>query len=110
VTEESLRADLDRLVAGAAAGELCAIIGTLEAAKAAAWARVIGSAVPKENHQADAVPERLLTPEEAAAIAAVPTRRIYSWAHGTRWAHRPSRKCLRISEGAFRRWLATRNR
>jgi hypothetical protein len=49
-----------------------------------------------------------ITPEDAATIASVPVRRIYKWADGQRWASRPSRKCLRIDEAGFRRWLATR--
>jgi hypothetical protein len=55
-----------------------------------------------------AMNERFITAEEAAAIAGVPTRRIYEWARGQRWATRPTRRCLRISEGAFRRWFASR--
>ncbi len=62
--------------------------------------------------------ERLLTPEQVVEIAGLPretsdeTRRsiarIYSWAKGQKWAVRPSRRCLRINEGAFRKWLSAR--
>jgi hypothetical protein len=52
----------------------------------------------------------LITPEDAATIARVPVRRIYAWAKGARWASRPSRKCLRVDERGFRRWLAMSGR
>jgi excisionase family DNA binding protein len=51
---------------------------------------------------------RFLTPKEAARVANVPTRRIYEWAHEASWAHRPTRRCLRIDETAFRQWLSRR--
>ena len=54
---------------------------------------------------AEAEPKTWITPEQAAVIAAVPKERIYSWAKGQRWASRPSRRCLRIEETGFRRWL-----
>jgi hypothetical protein len=52
--------------------------------------------------------EDWITPEQAAAMAQVTKRRIYEWARGKRWAHRPSRRCLRISRAGFRTWLASR--
>jgi hypothetical protein len=75
-----------------------------------AWARLSTPAPamppPPEN--------RFLTPVEAAQLAGLPDpegrgrRRIYEWARGQRWAVRPSRKTLRVSEAAFRQWLMTR--
>jgi hypothetical protein len=60
-----------------------------------------------------------ITPERAAEIAGEPIdapearrrarRRIYGWAKGQRWANRPSRRCLRINEQGFRRWLSARS-
>lgn len=53
-------------------------------------------------------PETWITPEQAAEIAAVDRRTIYDWATGKAWASRKSRRCLRIAEGPFRRWMAAR--
>ncbi len=55
-----------------------------------------------------ASPSRLITPEDAARIASVPAKRVYDWARGKRWAHRPTKRCLRIDEKGFRSWLAAR--
>jgi hypothetical protein len=63
---------------------------------------------PKVTSISEPEPERWLTPEQAAAIADVKVKRIYSWAKGQKWASRPTRRCLRINEGAFRKWLAAR--
>jgi hypothetical protein len=84
------------------------LIGALEQAKAAAWGR-LNTPAPAPPHDAKAQPERLLTPEEAASIAQVPVRRLYGWARGQGWARRPTRRCLRIGEASFRRWLAMRS-
>lgn len=80
--------------------QLAARLATLGASLAASTGR--GAQPVREEA------ERLLTPEQAAEVAAVPVARIYSWARGARWAQRPSRRCLRISERSFRRWLASR--
>ena len=82
------------------------ILGPLEEAKAEAWARLLVPPLQKAEAKCE---ERLLTPQEAAAIAQISTKRIYSWARGQRWARRLSRKCLRISEQGFRRWLQARS-
>ena len=83
------------------------LIGALEQAKAEAWGR-LNSPVAPPSPDTKAQPERLLTPEEAASIAQVPVRRLYGWARGQGWARRPTRRCLRIGEASFRRWLAMR--
>jgi hypothetical protein len=109
--------DLRKLFAEAAREELPDLIGDLEAEKARAI--VLLTAPSSGNgHPPAEEPEPWLTPAAAAAIAGLPVatpgdsqrsvRRIYEWARGQKWASRPSRKCLRISEGAFRRWLASR--
>jgi len=90
-------------------------VPALALAVAARLAQVGGSmtAVPistSGNGKSDPEPEHWLTPQAAAAIAAVPETRIYAWARGQRWATRPSRRCLRIDEGGFRRWLAAKGR
>jgi len=83
------------------------LIGALEQAKVEAWGR-LSTPVPSPVQDAKPQPERLLTPEEAASIAQVPVRRLYGWARGQAWARRPTRRCLRIGEASFRRWLAMR--
>lgn len=53
----------------------------------------------------------LLTAQEAADLARVSPRVIYGWARRADWrlfAHRLSRKVLRIEASGFRRWLASR--
>ena len=87
--------------------ELPGLIGELETAKATAWARIL-----QPPGSAEARPVALdgwLTPQQAAAIAGVGRRTIYDWAVGKAWASRPSRRCLRIAETTFRRWLAARD-
>lgn len=101
--------DLDALVVGAAPEDLPAIIGQLEAAKARAYARLAAPAAVVQTDEAPALPRpRFLRVAEAAKVAGVPERRIYEWAREARWAHRPTRRCLRIEEGAFLRWLERR--
>jgi hypothetical protein len=90
------------------AGNLPGLIGALEQAKAEAWGR-LSTPVGPPPQEKKAQPERLLTPEEAASIAQVPVRRLYGWARGQGWARRPTRRCLRIGETSFRRWLAMRD-
>jgi hypothetical protein len=99
-------AQLADLVATAPAEQLPDIVGRLAAEQARALARIASShpapvrALPPEDEW--------ITPEQAATIARVPKRRLYQWATGQRWAHRPSRKTLRISRRSFERWLASR--
>ena len=87
--------------------DLPVLIGALEQARAQAWGR-LSSPAPTPPQDTKAQPERLLTPEEAASVAQVPVRRLYGWAPGQAWARRPTRRCLRIGEASFRRWLAMR--
>jgi hypothetical protein len=90
------------------AANLPVLIGALEQAKAEAWGR-LSTPVARPPQETKAQSERLLTPEEAASIAQVPVRRLYAWARGQGWARRPTRRCLRIGEMSFRRWLAMRD-
>jgi hypothetical protein len=102
-----LAEDLSRLCAavnGAARDEIPEILGVLARLQALALSRLTMPA-PADEPSAE---DRLLTPEQAAELAGVTRARILAWAHGARWAVRPSRKCLRISERAFRRWLGSR--
>lgn len=53
-------------------------------------------------------PGRWLTPDEAASIASVHRRVVYSWSRRADWrgfTRRLSRKVLRVEELGFRRWL-----
>ena len=100
-------AELGRLIAEAPREDLPELVGRLVEAEERARLRLrtdTTSSAPQEP----AEPERMLTPEEAALAANVPVKRIYTWARGQRWASRPSRKCLRIREAGFRRWLSAR--
>lgn len=96
--------DLAAIVRAAQSEDLPGLVGRFAEAQAVALARLATPmTVPKDTE-----PERLLTPDQAAEIATVPVERIYSWARGAKWAQRPSRRCLRVAEGAFRRWLRSR--
>lgn len=99
-------ARLDAEVAQAPRAELPAWVGALARLHAVALARLTGGGQPMIPPPEE--PDRLLTPEQAAALARVKPSRIYAWARGQRWASRPSRRCLRIHEAGFRRWLASR--
>jgi hypothetical protein len=84
--------------------ELPALVGHLvelqERARLRLWVEANGNAQPQQPE-----PE-VLTAEEAAGIAKVPVKRIYEWARKKTWASRPTKRCLRIDEAGFRRWLA----
>ena len=49
-----------------------------------------------------------ITPAAAAEIAGIDRGRLYDWARGKKWAHRPTKRCLRIDEKGFRQWLSAR--
>jgi len=108
VDAHGLLDELDLLVAQVSREALPVVVGRLDGARAQAWVRMqaSGPAPPEPTPRED---EMLLTPEQASQIAGVPKTRIYSWARGKRWACRPSRKCLRIYERKFRRWLEARS-
>ena len=102
---------LDRAIAEASAADRPGLVVLLAARLAALGA---GLSVPASSSSAPTVtagplPQFLITPQEAATIARVPLARLYAWAHGQRWATRPTRRCLRIDEVGFRRWLAARS-
>lgn len=52
--------------------------------------------------------DRLLTPEQAAAMLGVTVRWIYRHAHQLPFARRLSRKALRFSQAGLTRWIKTR--
>jgi hypothetical protein len=99
-------ADFRALVAQAEPSDLPALAGRLREAEVLLALRL---AVPHAAPQPE-TPERWITPDAAAGIAGISVAVIYSWAKGQRWASRPSRRCLRIEETAFRRWLASKGR
>jgi hypothetical protein len=103
--------DLRQLVTDTAPQDLPALAGRLREAELLAEMRLRVEA-SGNGHRPE--PEReievWITPEAAAVIPGVPKERIYSWAKGQRWASRPTRRCLRIEEKGFRRWLATKGR
>lgn len=103
---------LNNAIGAAAAHELPTLIGHLVAAEERARMRLREHLTPTHPTPVLSAPgsaaERLLTPEDAAQLASVPVARIYRWAKGARWATRPSRRCLRVQEHGFRRWLASR--
>jgi hypothetical protein len=98
-------AALDALMQGAKPEELPALVVALAARLA-----TLGAKLSRERLASigAAEPELWITPDRAAEIAAVSRRRVYQWARGKRWASRPSRKTLRISERGFRAWIAAR--
>jgi hypothetical protein len=113
-TPDALAA-LDRAVDDAKPEDFPAILGHLERVKAHLWSRMVvpSQPVPVPEEKPD-----LISPERAASIAGLidgpqssgrALKRIYQWARGQRWAHRPNRKTLLIDEQKFRRWLVTRN-
>jgi hypothetical protein len=99
-----LRDQLSQLVAEAPPTELPSVLGALETARAAAWARLTLPAAPPPRAPAG----RWLTPQEAAEISRASRRQVYEWAMGKAWARRPSRRKLLIDESGFRAWLASR--
>jgi hypothetical protein len=96
--------DLLALVEKAHRDDLPRLAGAFETARAAAWARLLTPPTAPAPGPTDAA-DRFITPLEAAAIADVKVARIYEWARGRKWATRPTRRCLRIAEQGFRRWL-----
>jgi hypothetical protein len=99
--------DLSALVRDAPSEELPALAGQLRAAEVQLELRL--RAGPATSGRTPAQSEKWIAPEEAAAVASVPLKRIYEWARGKKWAARPTRRCLRIEEAGFRRWLGTRD-
>ena len=102
--------DLAVIVHRVALEELPNLIGQLEAAKAAAWARLTAP-TPSTHGNGHGSVEQATTwikASEAAGIANVEVKRIYEWARGQRWASRPTKRCLRINVAGFSHWLSTR--
>jgi hypothetical protein len=108
VTLADLLATLPEAAREATQEELPALLGKVTEAEAILRMRI--NIVACTEHKPEPEPQKWITPEQAAGIAQVPKERIYTWAERQRWASRPSRRCLRIEEAGFRRWLVTRGR
>lgn len=100
-------AELDRAIAAASPQEHGLLLAELASRTGALCVRVAAGAGALVQ-VGSAPTAQLITPEAAAAIADVPVSRIYAWAKGQRWATRPTRRCLRIEDAGFRRWLASK--
>ncbi len=98
-----------RLVEQAAPEELPRLAAALEGARVRLEQRLATARwlVSQPSSATDPV-ARFLTPEEAAAIAQIPVKRLYEWARKKPWAHRPNARTLRIHEQGFRKWLEAR--
>lgn len=108
VTSDKVFRDLDRLISEAAPSDRPGLVVALGARIAHLGAGLVAVPDARGDEVGSSGNDGWITPEEAAAIAKVPKRRIYEWARGRQWAHRPSRRCLRISRTGFGTWLASR--
>lgn len=99
-------AELDRLISEAPPRDLPSLIGALEGARAAAWARMTVPAMSRKSEpDGSSTLERLLTPAEAANIARVPAKWLFRHTKGLRFRRNLSRKRILFEESGLRRWL-----
>jgi hypothetical protein len=91
-------AELDRAIAEAGQVERAQLIVAIAA-------RLARLAAP-----ATVAPTCWITPETAAELAQVPAKRVRAWSRRATWAHRPTRKALRIDRDAFEAWLKWREK
>lgn len=91
-------AELDRAIAEAGPEERARLVLAI----AARLARLAAPGM--------AAPRRWLTLEAAAELAQVPEVRVRKWARRAPWAHRPTRKTLRIDGDGFEAWLKWREK
>lgn len=106
VSLAELRDHVRRQAEATPVAEIPAFLAALVAGMEIAQARLVSTnaTAPTIAGHADQ-PNGYITPEGAAKLMGVPRRRIYALAKGKKWALRVSRKCLRIDEAGFRRWL-----
>ena len=98
--------DLSRLLADPASvppEQIPAVIGELEKAKAALWARLMSPA-PVFNRGAD---DRLLSAQEVKAQTSLSVAWLYRHANTLPFTRRVGRKVL-FSQAGLTKWLATR--
>ncbi len=104
--------DLAALVRWTSVEELPEVIGQLEAAKAAAWARLTAPASngSGNGHSAEPAPERFLTPDEALGIIGGDLSRKWLLRHtkGRSFRRDHGRKVVRFEESGLRRWWSAR--
>ena len=86
------------------------VIGALERAKAVLYGRIVAPPTSNPNRSSGkaAEPDRLLNPDELAAILNTNKSWVYRNANTLPFTVRVSRKQLRFSEAGLRRWMATR--
>lgn len=82
------------------------LLGDLAAVQAAVAGRLTAAQPPREQHPGRAVEDRLLSPQEAAAVLGVKVRWLYRHASQLPFTVRLSRKVLRFSECGVRRFMA----
>ncbi len=101
--------DLERLVQRARPADIPALLGDLERIRVMAWMRLSAPDVAtRAPTRARSGKDRLLTAREAAAVLGVSARWIYDHADELPGTQRLSRRCLRFSENALRRWIDAR--
>jgi hypothetical protein len=100
--------DLRTLVRAMQTDDLPALIGELEAARAAAWARLVIPAPPASASQPAEPNDEMLTPQAAAAVAGVTVRWLYRHTRGLRFRRDLSRKVVRFERSGLVRWIAAR--
>ncbi len=98
-----LSEDLRRHAAEADAEALPALVGLLEEVALRARARVLAVQQPQPAQ----VPDRVLTPEEAAEIAGCTVRWIRTVTRGLPFRRDLSRETVRFSEAGLRAWLTS---
>ncbi len=106
---DSLLTELEKTLTEAPAESVPALLGDLERLRAGLWAKLV---TPSTNSNAHPVPpsetDKLLSPENAAALLGVKVTWLYRHAKTLPFARKLSRKVLRFSEAGLRRWQATR--
>ena len=107
MSKAEILAELDRLIGEAQAEERPALVVELAARVASLGAGLTATTrivLPQREHEE----KRLLTAQEAAALAGVTPRWLLRHTRGLRFRHDLSRKQARFEEGSFRRWLLVR--
>jgi hypothetical protein len=98
-------AALDAALTAAEPEELPALVGRLVEAEERARLRLRAFLAPNPPPPTASA---WIPPGAAAEIAAVSVKRIYEWARKASWASRPTKRCLRVNEAAFRTWISRR--
>ena len=99
-------AAIEKAIDESPAQRLSGILGWMESAKAKCWTRLMTPGISGGlAHAAHEEPPKLLTPDEAAAIAQKPRKWIYRHTRGKRFRRDITRKCIRFEEAGLRRWL-----